>query len=127
MKTEDCTLKELSELMGVLGVESRLRIITLLRDYESLCVNALACRLDISQSAVSQHLKILHLKGFVTSRRDGYYTHYCLNREKLDSSIKLLDQLSIRRDPVNTDKKCTSKGETQCAKTNASARNRKTC
>ncbi len=126
MKTEDCTIKELSELMGVLGVESRLRIITLLRDYESLCVNALACRLDISQSAVSQHLKILHLKGFVTSRRDGYYTHYCLNREKLDSSIKLLDQLSIRRDPLDPDSKCNSKGETQCAKRKTSARNRKT-
>ena len=126
MKTEDCTLKELSELMSVLGVESRLRIVTLLRDYESLCVNALACRLDISQSAVSQHLKILHLKGFVTSRRDGYYTHYCLNRENFDSSMKLLAQLSVRRDPIDPDSKCNSKGENQCAKRKTSAGNRKT-
>ena len=126
MKTEDRTLKELSELMGVLGVESRLRIITLLRDYESLCVNALACRLDISQSAVSQHLRILHLKGFVTSHRDGYYTHYCLNREKFDSSMKLLAQLSIRRDPVDPDNKCNSKGDKPCADPKKSARNRKT-
>ena len=126
MKTEDYNLKELSELMSVLGVESRLRIITLLRDYESLCVNALACRLDISQSAVSQHLKILHLKGFVTSHRDGYYTHYCLNREIFDSSMKLLSKLSIRRDPIDPDNKCNSKGEKSCADAKKSARNRKT-
>ena len=126
MKTEDCGLKDLSELMGVLGVESRLRIITLLRDYESLCVNALACHLDISQSAVSQHLRILHLKGFVTSHRDGYYTHYCLNREKFDSSMKLLAQLSIRRDPDDADNRCNSKGDEPCADAKKSAGNRKT-
>ncbi len=126
METEDCNLKELSELMSLLGVESRLRIIALLRDYESLCVNALACRLDISQSAVSQHLRILHLKGFVTSHRDGYYTHYCLNGEKLDSSMKLLAQLSIRQNPVDRDKRCNSKGDNPCADAKKSVRNRKT-
>ena len=125
MKTEDCTLKDLSELMSVLGVESRLRIITLLRDYESLCVNALACRLDISQSAVSQHLRILHLKGFVTSHRDGYYTHYCLNREKFNSSMKLLAQLTIRHDPVDADNRCNSKGDKPCADAKKNVRNRK--
>ena len=124
METEDCTLKELSELMSVLSVESRLRIITLLGDYESLCVNALACRLDISQSAVSQHLRILHLKGFVTSHRNGYYTHYSLNREILDSSVKLLTQLSARRKTLKLNE-CTSKGEKQCAQTKTNARNRK--
>ncbi len=126
METEDCTLKELSELMGILGVESRLRIITLLRDYESLCVNALACHLDVSQSAVSQHLKILHLKGFVTSHRCGYYTHYCLDREKFDASLKLLAQLSIRQDPADPDNKCNSKGDRPCADAKKSAGNRKT-
>jgi len=126
METEDCTLGELSELMGVLAVENRLRIITLLRDHKSLCVNALACHLDISQSAVSQHLRILHLKGFVTSHRCGYYTHYSLNREVLESSIKLLAQLSIMQEPANRNSKCNSKGETQCAKRTTSAENQKT-
>ncbi len=124
MKTEEFSLKQLAELMGVLGVESRLRIIVLLRDYESLCVNALACHLEISQSAVSQHLRILHFSGLVTSHRDGYYTHYRLNREKLDSSIKLLAQLSVSHEPVNPSK-CNSKGEEQCANVKENARNRK--
>ncbi len=124
METENYSLKELTELMSVLGVESRLMIITLLRDYESLCVNALACHLEISQSAVSQHLRILHFSGFVTSHRDGYYTHYSLNREKLDSSIELLKKLAVKREIVDSNK-CTSKGEKPCAKAKANARNRK--
>ncbi len=124
MKITDCTLKELAELMSVLSVESRLRIIGLLQDYESLCVNAIANRLEISQSAVSQHLRILHLKGFVTSHRDGYYTHYRLNREKIDSSSKLLVQLAVKHDTVKPDE-CISKGEKRCAKTKANVRNRK--
>ncbi|MEN8209178.1 MAG: metalloregulator ArsR/SmtB family transcription factor [Candidatus Fermentibacteria bacterium] len=126
METENHTLKELSELMSLLGVESRLKIITLLRDYESLCVNSLACRLGVSQSAVSQHLRILHLKGFVTSHRDGYYTHYHLNRDKFDSSMKLLSQLSIRCEPPDPDDKCNSKGDKPCADAKESVRNRKT-
>ncbi|MCK4806786.1 MAG: helix-turn-helix transcriptional regulator [Candidatus Aegiribacteria sp.] len=124
METEDCTLKELAELMSVLGVESRLRIITLLVDYETLCVNAIACRLEISQSAVSQHLRILHLKGFVTSHRNGYYTHYSLNREILDSSVKLLAQLAVKRETFKPSE-CTSKGDKQCAQAKANVRNRK--
>ena len=124
METEDYSLAELAELMSVLSVENRLRIITLLRDFESLCVNSLACKLEISQSAVSQHLRILHLKGFVTSHRDGYYTHYSLNKEKLDGSIELLTQLSVQRETVNPNK-CASKGETSCAKAKQSVKNRK--
>lgn len=124
METEDYSLKEMAELMGVLGVESRLRIITLLRDYQSLCVNSLACHLEISQSAVSQHLRILHYSGLVTSHKDGYYTHYSLNREKLDNSIKLLTQLSVRHEPINPNK-CNSKGEKPCVEAKTSARNRK--
>ena len=124
MKTEEFSLKQLAELMGVLGVESRLRIIALLRDYESLCVNALACHLEISQSAVSQHLRILHFNGLVTSQRDGYYIHYRLNREKLDSSIKLLAQLSVSHEPIYPNK-CNSKGNKPCANLKINVRNRK--
>lgn len=109
---KDTSLARLAELMGVLGVESRLRIIRLLMDQGSLCVNALACRLNISQSAVSQHLKILHYNDLVSSRRDGYYIHYELNREMLENTLELLSRLGIEDDrsaeaehPCHTDKK----------------------
>jgi len=125
MKTAELNLKQIAELMGVLGVESRLRIVTLLRDCGALCVNALACRLDITQSAVSQHLRILHLYGLVTSHKDGYYTHYHLEKEILDSSLKMLNQLSVKQEPVIQNSKCKPKGDKICANVAANANTRK--
>ena len=124
MKSDEFNLEKLAELMNVLGVENRLRIVSLLGNYESLCVNALACHLEISQSAVSQHLRILHFSGFVSSHREGYYTHYKLNREVLDKSIELLARLTVKTESVSA-AKCSSKEGSPCANAKAAARNRK--
>jgi len=111
---KDEVLKELSEILSVLGVESRLRIVSLLTEYETLCVNVLAQHLGISQSAVSQHLRILHLKGLVESQRDGYYCHYSLNRERLGSGLDpLLKMLEERSNLKKSD--CGMKGKKECA------------
>lgn len=121
---DEASLKELAELMSVLGVESRLRIVTLLMECESICVNALAGSLDISQSAVSQHLRILHLSGLVSSERDGYYTHYSLNREKLRSGLELLNALEDNGAPAGKPE-CGKKGSAECAEAAKNARSRK--
>jgi len=51
-------LKTLSRLLKVLSVETRVRIVQLLKG-RALCVNALASRLDVTPGAVSQHLRIM--------------------------------------------------------------------
>jgi DNA-binding transcriptional ArsR family regulator len=49
-----------------------------------LCVRTLAHRLQISESAVSQHLQILRKAGLVRGEKRGYWTHYAVNREVLN-------------------------------------------
>ena len=49
----------------------------------ALCVNALASRLDVSQSAVSQHLRVLRHTGLVKSERRGSSVHYLLDIDSL--------------------------------------------
>ena len=56
--------KELARLLKVLSVETRVRIVQLLKD-RALCVNALAARLDVTQGAVSQHLRVMRDAGLV--------------------------------------------------------------
>lgn len=56
----------------------------------ALCVNALANSLDITQSAVSQHLRVLRQAGLVRGERRGSFVHYSLNRETLDQFKVLL-------------------------------------
>jgi len=55
-----------------------------------LCVNAMVNRLDVTQSAVSQHLRILRQAGIVTGERKGSFVHYTLNQKRLDKFMELL-------------------------------------
>jgi DNA-binding transcriptional ArsR family regulator len=48
-----------------------------------LCVNALAHRLGVTQSAVSQHLRVLRQAGLVRSTRRGAFVHYSPDPEGL--------------------------------------------
>jgi DNA-binding transcriptional ArsR family regulator len=48
-----------------------------------LCVNALAHRLDVTQSAVSQHLRVLRQAGLVRGVRRGTFVHYSPDPEGL--------------------------------------------
>ena len=57
-----------------------------------LCVNALAQRLGVTQSAVSQHLRVLRQAGLVSGVRHGAFVHYTLDREGLDRSRAALQE-----------------------------------
>lgn len=64
--------------MRVLGTESRMHIIEVLKR-GPLDVGDLALELGISQSAVSQHLKVLKELELVIDRRHSYFISYSLN------------------------------------------------
>jgi len=56
----------------------RIRVIELLRSQE-LCVCELMEKLEISQSKLSFHLKILKEAGLVQTRQEGRWIYYRLN------------------------------------------------
>jgi ArsR family transcriptional regulator len=77
-------IEELTEVFKALSDPTRLRLVKLLGEHEgALCVNALADRLDVSQSAVSQHLRVLRQTGLVKSERRGSSVHYLLDQDSL--------------------------------------------
>ena len=68
----------------------------------SYCVRALARRSALSESAVSQHLKVLREAGLVYGVKKGYYTHYALDKDALGLVIQELDQLrNVQRKPCD--------------------------
>jgi DNA-binding transcriptional ArsR family regulator len=67
--------QKLARICKVLSVEARVRILQLLKGH-ALCVGALAARLDVTQGAVSQHLRVLRDAGLVVAEKQGYYVHY---------------------------------------------------
>ena len=83
----------LARTLKVLSVPARVRIAQLLKG-RALCVNALVARLEMTQGAVSQHLRIMKDAGLITDEKRGYYVHYQLNEKTLaawrGAIIKLL-------------------------------------
>jgi DNA-binding transcriptional ArsR family regulator len=78
-------IAELAEMFKTLSDPTRLKLVMLLAENEgALCVNALASNLGVTQSAASQHLRILRQAGLVKSDRRGYHVHYSLNQDRLD-------------------------------------------
>ena len=53
-------------------------------------MNAIVSFLDISQPAVSQHLKILREANLVRSEKKGYWVHYSANGEKVREFANIL-------------------------------------
>ena len=84
--------RQLARIFKALSVDTRVRIVLLLKR-RALCVNALAARLDVSPSAVSQHLRILRDADLVTPDKRGYYVHYELNAQTLARWRGLVDGL----------------------------------
>lgn len=100
----------LARLLKVLSAGTRVRIVQLLKG-GTLCVNALAGRLDVTQGAVSQHLRILRDAGLVIDEKRGYYVHYRLNERALAAWRREIDLLLDAKDGAGTGKK----GGRECA------------
>ena len=66
----DETLYDLSEFYKVFGDYTRVKILCVLRDGE-LCVQDIASRLNMTQSAISHQLRVLKANSLVSGRRDG--------------------------------------------------------
>jgi DNA-binding transcriptional ArsR family regulator len=74
--------KKLARIFKALSVETRVQIIIFLKE-QTLCVNALAARLEISPAAVSQHLRVLRDADLVVADKKGYWVHYRVNEATL--------------------------------------------
>ncbi|MFW5959809.1 MAG: ArsR/SmtB family transcription factor [Chitinivibrionales bacterium] len=79
-------------IFKALAAEPRARIVSLLSG-RCLCAGALACMLDISPGAVSQHLNALKECGLVTFERRGYYMHYKITEDARERVEEVLDTL----------------------------------
>lgn len=82
-----------AELFKVLGVESRIRIIQLLKREGSLGVNELSKVLGITPSAVCQHLKLLKHAGLVRNERKGYWVPYKINTAALEECGEIISEV----------------------------------
>jgi ArsR family transcriptional regulator len=80
-------------VLKAIADDTRLKIITLLLKH-NYCVGALARRLDLTEAAISQHLKVLREVGLLIGEKRGYFMHYAVDREQLRALAKEIETLA---------------------------------
>jgi DNA-binding transcriptional ArsR family regulator len=89
---------EAARLLKALGNEQRLHILCNLLD-GPLSVGELNQRLDLSQSALSQHLALLREMELVETRREAQTIYYSLPDGPVVRVMALLQDIYCPRDP----------------------------
>ena len=84
---------EISEMFKALAVETRVKILELLKTQGPLGAKEIARLSGISPAAASQHLKILKQAGLVRSERQGYWIPYAVNPEVLEQYRRRLSEV----------------------------------
>lgn len=81
------------EMFKALAVETRVKILDLLKAQGPLGAKEIARLLGITPAAASQHLKILRQAGLVRSERKGYWIPYSINAIALEKYRLILTQV----------------------------------
>lgn len=100
----DTTYEDYAKVFKAFCDEKRLRILELLRSGEK-CACKLLEDLDIGQSSLSYHMKILVESGVVESRQEGKWTHYTISERGSDYATELLKTLTTP-DTIKTSDNC---------------------
>ena len=121
-------MRDLSRFFRALGDETRLHLVSLLAQQEpgkAFCVGRLARELDVTPSAVSQHLRVLKDLGLVHGERRSYRIHYFLDQERLaeyqDLARELLGEAFVVAVGDSTER-TTAEGEQACTREQANVR-----
>ena len=81
------------EMFKALAVETRVKIIDLLKSEGPLGAKKISELLGVTPAAASQHLKILKQAGFVRSERNGYWIPYSIDEKALNNCKEVLTEI----------------------------------
>ena len=101
---------EMTEIFKALGDPNRLRIIRMLASnmINTLTVSELAEKLNITQPAASQHIKVLKNIRLLEPHKEGYRVYYQIN---LDAITEIKESIDAMFEMVY--KKCSMFGQCQ--------------
>lgn len=94
-----------AKIFKALCDERRLRILDLLKSSEK-CACVLTEQMDMPQSSLSYHMKILCESGIVVGREEGKWTHYKICSTGSQRAIALLKEITDAEISSETCDKC---------------------
>ena len=82
--------EQAAAMLRTLGNEQRLLLLCLLVEHGELSVGALHAHVDLSQSALSQHLARMREDGLVEFRREAQTLHYRIADPRVETLLATL-------------------------------------
>ena len=104
---------ELDRMLKALGEPMRLKIYQALLERKH-CVRSLSKKFGISESAISQHMKVMKEAELVYGEKFGYHTHYLPLQEAVDFltlQFQLMQSASLSVDRCLTVCQCEYRKE----------------
>lgn len=86
-------MDQIVQIFKALGDETRLKILLILVR-RRICAKGLSKHLNISEAAISQHIKILKDAGIIVGVKVGYYVHYDIQEQVLLELIKFIEHMN---------------------------------
>lgn len=86
-------VKKASLVLRSLNHKLRQQIIKIINDSGKLAVTEIYVKLRLEQSVASQHLAILRKAGIVTTKRDGKFIYYTINKKRVEAIDEFVSKL----------------------------------
>lgn len=89
-------IDKMTQLLKALAHPTRLEILMFLKERESECVCKIYEELNLEQSNISQHLRLLKNSGVLTSKKDGQWVHYSVAHPEIFEIINATETIVKR-------------------------------
>ncbi|SFG96998.1 ArsR/SmtB family transcription factor [Sporolactobacillus nakayamae] len=90
----DKTIESMSDLLKIVGDKTRLKMLAFLKQGER-CVCEFVDLFDLSQPAISQHLKKMRAAGLINERKQGTWVYYRLNDQLPSYVTEIIQALPL--------------------------------
>jgi ArsR family transcriptional regulator len=86
-----------ADFCAVFSNPNRLKLVDILAGGDAYTVSELEAAADLSQSAVSQHLKLMRDQGIVEREKRGVHSYYSLADERIVEGMKQIQAVLAER------------------------------
>lgn len=94
--------KQIADTFKALSDEKRIDILQLLQDGEQ-CACVLLEKLNLTQSGLSYHMKILTNSQIIQSRQEGKWTYYKISEKQCYNISNLLLEITQLKEGINNE------------------------
>lgn len=86
-------IEEVTHFLKIIAEENRLKILCILNKEKEVCVCSILKELSLSQNLVSHHLKVLKDFNLISSKKEGRWILYSINKKEINKYQKLLNKI----------------------------------